>query len=628
MAYLLPISTDPLDSPSHSLLHRIITVDSAAAEQSLKIDSSSNAIISGGVQVETSFTGKQIATPANPSAGYNKAYFKSGDRLYLLTSGGTESLVGNISGSTGSTDNAILRADGTGTTTVQSTGITIDDSDNIVLPAVVANDQKGILYRGSARWMHSYYPTNASGGNVFIGSNAGNFTMTADVGESWEASNLIGIGASALSSITQGYLLVAIGINAYASQTTGSAGTAVGHYAFDKNTQAAGTAIGYQAGRYVVGYGNTLVGQNAGLGVNATSTYTYATCLGAFAGLALTTGAPSGIYIGTYAGSNVTSGTQNIIIATNTTAGTAATTTTGGSNIIIGNGSDVSANNASNEMNIGDVVYATGLYGTGKVGIGVTNANITARLHLPAGTTSAASAPLKFTSGSLMSSPEAGAMEFLTDAYYLTITTGTARQQIVTDTNTVTMTNKTLTSPTLTTPVLGTPSSGTLTNCTGLPIAGLVASTSTAIGVGSIELGHASDTTIARVSAGVISVEGVTVPTISSTSTFTNKRITKRTGTTTSSATPTINTDNVDFYSLTAQAVDITSFTTNLSGTPTEGQSLWIAITGTAARAITWGASFESSTVTLPTTTVTTARLDVGFVWNTVTSKWRCIAAV
>lgn len=58
---------------------------------------------------------------------------------------------------------------------------------------------------------------------------------------------------------------------------------------------------------------------------------------------------------------------------------------------------------------------------------------------------------------------------------------------------------------------LGTPASGTLTNCTGLPIAGLAASTSTAIGVGSIELGHASDTTIARVSAGVISVEGVTV---------------------------------------------------------------------------------------------------------------------
>lgn len=55
---------------------------------------------------------------------------------------------------------------------------------------------------------------------------------------------------------------------------------------------------------------------------------------------------------------------------------------------------------------------------------------------------------------------------------------------------------------------LGTPSSGTLTNATGLPIAGLVASTSAAISVGTVELGHASDTTIARASAGAITVEG------------------------------------------------------------------------------------------------------------------------
>lgn len=117
-----------------------------------------------------------------------------------------------------------------------------------------------------------------------------------------------------------------------------------------------------------------------------------------------------------------------------------------------------------------------------------------------------------------------------------------------------------------------------------------------------------------------------TVAGISDTQTLTNKRITKRVGSTTSSATPTINTDNVDMYMLTAQAVDVTSFTTNLSGTPTEGQTLWIAITGTSARALTWGSSFEASTVALPTTTVSTNRLDVVFVWNTVTSKWRCLA--
>jgi len=103
-------------------------------------------------------------------------------------------------------------------------------------------------------------------------------------------------------------------------------------------------------------------------------------------------------------------------------------------------------------------------------------------------------------------------------------------------------------------------------------------------------------------------------------------RIRSRVSTTTSSATPTINTDNVDVFGLTAQTVDITSFTTNLSGTPTDGQRLLIYIVGTAARAITWGASFEASTVPLPTTTVSTNRLDVGFVWNAATSKWRCVA--
>ena len=116
-----------------------------------------------------------------------------------------------------------------------------------------------------------------------------------------------------------------------------------------------------------------------------------------------------------------------------------------------------------------------------------------------------------------------------------------------------------------------------------------------------------------------------TLATLAGTETFTNKRITPRTGTATSSATPTINTDNVDRYDLTAQAEAITSFTTNLSGTPTNGQALWISVKGTAARAITWGASFESGAATLPTTTVSTDRLDVLFVWNAVTSKWRCV---
>ncbi len=58
---------------------------------------------------------------------------------------------------------------------------------------------------------------------------------------------------------------------------------------------------------------------------------------------------------------------------------------------------------------------------------------------------------------------------------------------------------------------LGTPSSGTLTNATGLPVSGITASTVTALGVGSVELGHATDTSLTRVSAGVVAIEGVNI---------------------------------------------------------------------------------------------------------------------
>jgi hypothetical protein len=44
--------------------------------------------------------------------------------------------------------------------------------------------------------------------------------------------------------------------------------------------------------------------------------------------------------------------------------------------------------------------------------------------------------------------------------------------------------------------------------------------------VGSIELGHATDTTLARASSGVVTIEGVNVVTTSSTDTLTNKTLT------------------------------------------------------------------------------------------------------
>lgn len=146
---------------------------------------------------------------------------------------------------------------------------------------------------------------------------------------------------------------------------------------------------------------------------------------------------------------------------------------------------------------------------------------------------------------------------------------------VVTLAATQTLTNKTLTSPTMTAPALGTPSSGTLTNATGLPSSGGVLTTVTTV---------------------------------------------------TQSATPTIvAVDNTD-YEITGLAQAITSMTTNLSGTTTNGAIIEIDITDNGtARAITWGSSFESTTVTLPTTTVISTRLRTFLQYNSTASKWDCV---
>lgn len=100
---------------------------------------------------------------------------------------------------------------------------------------------------------------------------------------------------------------------------------------------------------------------------------------------------------------------------------------------------------------------------------------------------------------------------------------------------------------------------------------------------------------------------------------------TPRVGSTTSSATPSINCDIYDAYSITSLAAAITSVT--VTGTPSNFQKLIIRIkdNGTA-RAITWGASFEAKGMSLPTTTVISKVLTVGFIYDSVTSKWGCVA--
>jgi hypothetical protein len=65
-------------------------------------------------------------------------------------------------------------------------------------------------------------------------------------------------------------------------------------------------------------------------------------------------------------------------------------------------------------------------------------------------------------------------------------------------------------------------SSNTLSN---IALTSLTSDTTTTLGIGSINLGHASDTTIARSAAGTVTIEGVTVATASNTLTLTGKTI-------------------------------------------------------------------------------------------------------
>lgn len=93
----------------------------------------------------------------------------------------------------------------------------------------------------------------------------------------------------------------------------------------------------------------------------------------------------------------------------------------------------------------------------------------------------------------------------------------------------------------------------------------------------------------------------------------------------TGGGTVTISTDLYDVVRVTGLTTSI-SFVT--SGTPEDGDTLRVSVTDSGTqRSVSFSSTyFEASTVPLPTQTVASARLDVGFFYNAATSKWRCVA--
>jgi hypothetical protein len=137
-------------------------------------------------------------------------------------------------------------------------------------------------------------------------------------------------------------------------------------------------------------------------------------------------------------------------------------------------------------------------------------------------------------------------------------------------------------------------------------------------GAGGLELGHATDTTLTRVSAGVVAVEGVRVKT-------TTPLVVSAASYTTSTGTS-LNMDNLDQFIITAQAGAL--LFNAPGGTLVQGRSLVIRIkdNGTA-RALTWNAVFRAMGTALPTTTVVSKTLYLGFFYNSTDTKWDLVAS-
>lgn len=255
--------------------------------------------------------------------------------------------------------------------------------------------------------------------NTMVGTFAG-FNATT-------ASSNVAVGSSAALGLTTGGNNTAVGENAARGLTTGGNNIMLGSSAGRGVTTG---STNFYAGQNS-GFANTAGNNNVGLGVSALQNLTggntnVAVGVAALKGTA--NSASNNVAVGTDAGTVITTGSNNIFLGHK--AGEAMTS--GSKNIVIGYDIDAASNTASNTLNIANYIYGLNMTGsnttvsTGQLGLGV--AAPTASLHLPAGTATASTAPLKFSTGTFNTSTEIGAVEFNGTALTLGLAAGSSSQ--------------------------------------------------------------------------------------------------------------------------------------------------------------------------------------------------------
>ncbi|MBI4646276.1 MAG: hypothetical protein HY738_06685 [Bacteroidia bacterium] len=327
--------------------------------------------------------------------------FATGNGAGWLTSGNDDITdETNFLGTTNAID-VDIRTSNTKRMTIEGTngyvGIGVDAANeqleisaNFRLPATAAGPV-GVIYSDANRYIHSFGGTS----NFFAGVNAGNLTLTG--------TNNTGVGYQALLSLTLGVSNTALGNMAGDGITTGTGNVALGYNTVGSNSTTDGLiGIGYQAlgsatgaGNLAIGYGaadglttgtnNIAIGTDA-LGSGGATTASGNTLIGYQAGDAITTGL-SNVAVGYNAvGANQTAtglvGVGYNALAAATGAGNIAmgfaagdNITTGNYNILIGYNVDAPAAATSDQLSIGNLIFATGGFGLGTT-IGVGNVGI------------------------------------------------------------------------------------------------------------------------------------------------------------------------------------------------------------------------------------------------------------
>ena len=244
--------------------------------------------------------------------------------------------------------------------------------------------------------------------NIFIGEDAGEDVInsgSSNVGigravfqKLEDGNGNVGLGAVALNSLTTADNNMAIGTGALQLNKSGNSNVAMGAYALQYNTGTENIGVGNYASCYhTTGIRNTAIGVNAGRGTSGQSIASNdGVYIGNLAGTKITTG-DGNIAIGRSAISDMTSGARNIGIGYNT----GDTLTTGSYNIYIGNDMDARAVDESNKLNIGNLIFGTGIdaistnISSGNIGIGVTDPD--SRLEIKGAGATSATQSLKVT---------------------------------------------------------------------------------------------------------------------------------------------------------------------------------------------------------------------------------------